>query len=87
MSNLTRNTIQARGVDYEVRELNGKEMAQVRRLMADSQTYKMEQYVAQTCCLAPKLTQKEVDELPTFVVSAISDEAFRLSKQAEPGNA
>lgn len=86
MSNLTRNTIQARGTDYEVRELTGKDMAQVRRLAADSQTYKMEQYVAMTCCLAPKLSQKDVDDLPTLVVTAISDEAFRLSKLADPGN-
>lgn len=86
MSNLTRNTIQVRGTDYEVREISGKEMAQVRRLAMDQQTYKMEQYVAQTCCLAPKLAAKDVDDLPAFVVSAISDEAFRLSKQADPGN-
>lgn len=86
MSNLTRNTIQARGVDYDVRELSGKDMAEIRRLSANSQTYKMEQYVAMTCCVAPKLSQKDVEDLPSFVVTAISDEAFRLSKQAEPGN-
>lgn len=85
MSALLQNVIEVRGVSYTVQELTAKHMAKVQQLL-DTEKWQVQSYVAQACCLDPKIDAVAAASLPHFVIDAIADEAFRLSKQDAPGN-
>ena len=80
MIELLKNTIEVRGVPYTVTELTAKHMVQVRKFVAASENWKAEAYIAQACCIDPKISAVEADLLPQHVIDAISTEAFRLTK-------
>lgn len=80
---LLQNTITLRGVDYTVTEVSGKHMTKFRQIF-DSERWKAENYIVMACCIEPKVTQPDVDNMPQFVIDAISTEAFRLTKLDSP---
>jgi hypothetical protein len=85
---LRTNRITVRGESFEVRELSGKDMVAVRKLLSkDEWKPRLEGFVAFLCCVDPKFkTEDDAHELPMAVLSAISEEAFRLGRE-EPTEA
>ena len=81
MSDLVQNRIQVRGKDYLVRELRGREMASVRKLLAsDSEKFRAPAYVSSVACVEPALgNEKACEELPNVILQAILAEAIRLT--------
>lgn len=79
MSDLLKNTVTVRGIDYVVQEMTARQMAQVRKLLSDEK-WKVEAYIAQACCVSPKISAAEADTLPQYVIEALSNEALRLTK-------
>jgi hypothetical protein len=84
MSTLLTNTITVRGVAYEVREINGRTMREVRKRIKD-QPETVEAFLAWACTVEPKFASESVaaDE-PHLVLKSISEEAFRLSTPVPP---
>jgi hypothetical protein len=80
---LRTNRITVRGSSFEVRELSGKDMVAVRKLLAkDEWKPRLEGFVSFICCVDPKFsTEDEAHEQPMAVLSAISAEAFRLGTE------
>lgn len=89
MIDLVTSTIVIRNTTYTVREMTGKEMAAVRKLVVDdAQKFRTQNYVASICCVDPKIASElEASALPQLVIERISDEAFRLTKGDDAGEA
>ena len=81
---LLTNTITVRGVTYEVREINGRIMREVRKRLKDSPET-VEAFVAWACTVEPKFASESVagDESHA-VLKQLSEEAFRLSAAPKP---
>jgi hypothetical protein len=79
MSSLVANTITVRGVSYEVREISGRIMREIRKRLKD-QPETVEAFMAWACTVEPKFASESAaaDE-PHAILKAISEEAFRLS--------
>lgn len=77
---LRTNRITVRGQSFEVRELSGKDMVAVRKLLAKEEWKpRLEGFVSFLCCVDPKFaTEDDAHEQPMAVLTAISSEAFRL---------
>lgn len=91
MSALLTNVISIRSEDYEVSEIDGKTMKVMRKLLTGDNEAKeeVEPRIALACCVKPKFkTMDELLALPSFVISQIANEAYRLSGlgSAEPKN-
>lgn len=83
MSDLLTNVITIRGVNYTVSEINGKTMRHTRALIKDSPP-EVEAFVAFNCCVEPKWKSlEEALAAPHIILKAISEEAFRLSRDDE----
>jgi hypothetical protein len=80
MSGFLSNTITIRGAPYVVREMDGRTMAEARRLIAEDKS-RLEAFVAWKCCTDPKFaSEAEVLALPQIIADKVSEEAFRLTK-------
>ena len=87
MSDLLSNTIEIRGVPYEVREIDGKTMREVRKRIKETPET-VEAYIAWKCGLSPAFASEQAaTEAPHLVLKLISEEAFRLSTEADAKNA
>lgn len=86
MSELLTSTVKVRGVSYEVREISGRIMREVRKRLKDSPET-VEAFLAWACTLNPKFASETAaaDE-PHFILKAISEEAFRLSSAPAEGD-
>lgn len=84
MSTLLTNTITVRGVAYEVREINGRTMREVRKRIKDAPET-VEAFLAWACTVEPKFASEQAaaDE-SHLVLKALSEEAFRLSTEPVP---
>jgi len=82
---LRTNTIQIRGESYVVQEMSAAVMKGARELIFDDkQKQRLEAWVAFKCCLSPKIeSENAASEMPQAVISKISSEAFRLSKDED----
>ena len=79
MSDLLTNTIEIRGLPYEVREIDGKTMREVRKRLKDAPE-SVEAFLAWKCAVTPPFaTEAEAANAPHLVLKLISEEAFRLS--------
>ena len=80
MSGLLQNTITVRGESYVVQEMDGRTMAEARRIMEDDKA-RLEAFVTWKCCVDPKFaSEAEVLAQPQIVADKVSAEAFRLTK-------
>lgn len=81
MSKLLTNIITVRDEDYEVSEIDAATMKHCRKVMTDPSPDKSEldSFVAQKCLVTPKMSLQKVLEMPSLIVSAIAQEAWRLS--------
>jgi hypothetical protein len=89
MSELLTNTITIRGQAFLVKELDGKTMAESRRVLAEDKA-RLEAYVAWKCTVDPKFaSEADVLALPQIFADKLSAEAFRLtnSDDSTPKNA
>jgi hypothetical protein len=94
VSELLTSAIEIRNSAYTVREMTGKEMQAVRKMiLSDSEKFRVQAYVASICCVSPKFAnEQEAANASQAVLKAISDEAFRLTQGEEekkadaPGN-
>ncbi len=83
MSDFLTSTIMIRGQPFVVRELDGKTMAESRRVLAEDKS-RLEAYVAWKCCVDPKYQNEQaLLDLPQIFCDKISEEAFRLTKLVE----
>lgn len=79
MSELLTNTIEIRGLPYEVREIDGKTMREVRKRIKDAPET-VEAYITWKCAVSPPFaTEAEAANAPHLVLRLISEEAFRMS--------
>ncbi len=80
MSEFLTSTITIRGQPYVVKELDGRTMAESRRIIADDKA-RLEAFVTWKCAVDPKFaSEAEVMALPQIFADKISEEAFRLTK-------
>jgi hypothetical protein len=79
VSQLLTSTLVIRDATYKVSEMSGKTMAGVRKLLDSPDKGKLESYVVAACCLEPKFTWIEAEQLPQHVLGKLSSEAFRLT--------
>jgi hypothetical protein len=81
------NRITVRGQEFEVRELTGKEMQGVRKLLADPlHKSRFEAYIASVACVSPKIAdEKAAAEMPQIIIDKIAAEAIRLTVTDESG--
>lgn len=80
-SALLTNTITVRGVAYEVSEINGRVMREVRKRLREQQTETVEAYLAFACTVEPKFASEAAAAAePHMILKAIADEAYRLGK-------
>ena len=79
MSTLVSNTITFRDVSYEVREISGRIMREVRKRLKD-QPETVEAFLAWACTVDPKFASETAaaDESHALL-KAITEEAYRLS--------
>lgn len=80
---LLSNTITVRGVSYQVREISGRIMREVRKRLKD-QPETVEAFLVWACTVDPKFASESAaaDE-PHALLKAISEEAFRLTNTVE----
>lgn len=84
-SALLTNTITVRGMAYEVSEINGRVMREVRKRLREQQTETVEAYLAFACTVEPKFASEAAAAAePHMILKAIADEAYRLGKPADP---
>jgi hypothetical protein len=85
MSALVSNRIPVRGVSYEVSEISGRIMREVRKRLKD-QPETVEAFIAWACTLDPKFaSESAAADAAHAVLKAISEEAFRLTNEIEDG--
>jgi hypothetical protein len=83
---LVTNTITFRNVSYEVREINGRTMREVRKRLKD-QPETVEAFLAWACTVEPKFASEQAaaDE-SHLLLKVLSEEAFRLSSAPPPAD-
>lgn len=88
MSELLTSKIEIRGATYEVREIDGKTMREVRKRVKD-QPETVEAYLAFKCTVSPPFESEAVAaNAAHLALKLISEEAFRLSSaEADAKNA
>jgi hypothetical protein len=91
---LLTNKIEIRGTTYEVSEIDGKTMREIRKRLKETdasrpQAESVETYLAWRCTVSPPFaSEADAANAPHLVVKLISEEAFRLSTpEGEPKNA
>ncbi len=79
MTDLLTNSITIRGETFIVRELDGKTMAESRRVLAADKA-RLEAFVAWQCTVDPKFaSEADVLARPQIFADKLSAEAFRLT--------
>lgn len=79
MSDLLESKVTIRGVEYTVREINGRHMREVRKRLKDAPE-SVEAYLAWACTIEPKFASESAAvDAPHLVLKTLSEEAFRLS--------
>jgi hypothetical protein len=80
VTQLKTNTITIRGEGYMVSEMTGGVVKQSRKII-ESDKARFDMFIAASCSVEPKLTEKQLEELPSIVSEKIAAEAVRLSKE------
>ena len=79
MSDLLTSVVAIRGVNYEVSEIDGKTMREVRKRLKDTPET-VEAFLSFKCSVKPAFaSENEAAAASHLVLKMISEEAFRLS--------
>ena len=89
MSRLLTKVLPIRGEDFQVSEIAAGPMKHIRKVMSDPSPDKSELdlYVVSKCCISPKLSPSEWEEMPAAIVTELARMAWTLTNGDKPGAA